>query len=214
MGPLWAVPDMRSWPTHLVKPHVSLFFRPAIPICTSEIERIAAICAIVRHEDDHRIVELPLCFKRGHNAADLPVHVADHGGINFHATRFKLAKVGWQVSPGWPVWVERGSGLRSADKAHATLAGKARCVDCLISLGISAALPCNILIRSLQRPMRRREIQHRKERFVLISLAQIANHLVSKCPRTVKISWRQNVLVILDIVHGRDVWKDALVVEM
>ena len=139
---------------------VDLAAGPAVS-SVAAIERIAAICAIVRHEDDHRIVELSLCFKRSYNPADLLVHVADHCCIDFHATRFELAKVGRQVSPGRPVLVEWGSGLRSADKAHATLAGKARCVDRFISIGVSAALPCNILIRSLQRPVRRREIQHR-----------------------------------------------------
>ncbi len=101
LRPARAVPDIGIGPPDILQPVVVVLGDEFHQLGTEHRHRLdqRALRAVVRQEQDHRIVEIAACLQVRHEAADVPVDALHHRGIDFHRAGGDRALLGIHLVP-------------------------------------------------------------------------------------------------------------------
>ncbi|MCY1396440.1 hypothetical protein D9M71_114130 [compost metagenome] len=178
LGPLRPVVDERSLVPHISQTVVERAFDPLA--AARQIERRIAVGAIVRHEQHNGVIELSGRFQILKQAANMMIHVVNHGRVHFHAPGLLQALLFGELIPAWQCAAHRsvrpGSGIDDPQALHSR---QALLPNFLVTFGIATFIFPDPCIRSLERPMRRGIGQVREEGLAVLPVGiEVLDQLV------------------------------------
>ena len=162
---------------------------------------VRTLGAVVRHEDEHRVVISPGGLEVGHQPANLKVHGLGHGGVDFHLSL--LVQLVF-FAQSLPLIGGAHANRRRVSRDHAQGSGA---LAALLAQHIPAVLVLAFVFVDksfgcLDRHMVGLEAHVGKKRLVLRRVGfEVADHAVHKIGRRIELSWHHSWLAVLEPVH-------------